>query len=74
MRTTINIPDDVYEIVSSFASARRISMGEALADLVRRGLNPPVEVAPEGGFPCFWVPKNAAPITLNKTLQVEDEE
>jgi hypothetical protein len=73
MRTTLNIPDDVYDVVSSLASARHISLGEALAELVRRGLNPPLLFETEGDFPRFRVPKEAGPITLEKTLQVEDE-
>ena len=38
MRTTVNLPEDVYEVARSIASAKRISLGEALAQLVRRGL------------------------------------
>src|SRR5437016_2635303 len=39
MRTTLNLPDDVYEVARSLAAARGISLGDALAELVRRGLN-----------------------------------
>jgi hypothetical protein len=70
MRTTVNLPEDVYEIARSLAAAKRISMGEALAELVRRGLHP---VRRLKTFPCFAVPKNAAPITLEQTLEAEDD-
>lgn len=74
MRTTINLPDDIYEVVRSTASAKRISLGEALAELIRRGLEPASRVeADESDFPRFSVSRHAAPITLDHTLDVEDE-
>jgi hypothetical protein len=73
MRTTVNLPDDIYEIARSVATAKRISLGEALAELVRRGLSPHSRIQEDSGFPCFRVSKNAAPITLEQTLDAEDE-
>ena len=74
MRTTVNLPEDVYEVARSIASAKRISLGEALAELVRRGLEPGSRIdSREPGFPCFSVSQNAAPITLARTLDAEDE-
>lgn len=72
MRTTVNLPDDVYEIARSIASAKRISLGEALAKLIRRGLEPVSRPDDEPGFPRFSVSRNAAPITLEQTLDAED--
>ena len=51
MRTTVNLPDDVYEAARSVAASKRLSLGEALAHLVRQGLNPPVEIDAEKAFP-----------------------
>lgn len=73
MRTTVNIPDDVYEIASSIASARRISLGEAIAELVRQRLRPPAPVNRKKGFPTFTVPRDACPITLAQTVAAEDD-
>lgn len=73
MRTTVNLPDDVYEAARSIAAARRISLGDALAELARRGLRPPQRVARKSAFPCFDVPPDAPPITLEQTLAAEDE-
>ena len=72
MRTTINIPDDIGDVIRSFADARGISLGDAVAELVRKGLRP--QPLREGSpFPCFAVPEDAAPITLEQTLSAEDE-
>ncbi|HXE13905.1 MAG TPA: hypothetical protein VN633_17385 [Bryobacteraceae bacterium] len=73
MRTTINLPDDVYDVVRSFAEGRRIPMGEAVAELVRKGLRPESRIRAQDLFPVFTVPDGAAPITLERTLSAEDE-
>ena len=73
MRTTLNIPDDVYDVVRSFAEAKGMPLGEALAALVRKGLKPESRISDRGVFPSFIVPEGAAPITLEQTLAAEDE-
>jgi len=73
MRTTLNLPDDVYEIAHAEADLRGVSLGEALAELVRRGMRPSASVGGRKAFPCFEVPKGAKPITLEQTLDAEDE-
>ena len=73
MRTTLNLPDDIAEVIRSFADVKRISLGEAVAQLVRKGLQPRVPASAEGGFPHFDVPEGVSPITLEQTLAAEDE-
>ena len=74
MRTTVNLPDDVYRAAKSLADAEGTSLGEALAELARRGLRPPAAFADSAkAFPCFALPANAEPITLEQTLAAEDE-
>ena len=73
MRTTLNLPDDLYEVVRSLAASKRISLGEALAELVRRGLQPKPSLNTSGAFPCFSVSPDAPPMTLEQTLAAEDE-
>jgi hypothetical protein len=73
MRTTINLPDDVYRIARSLAAMKGVPLGEALAELVRRGLKPTAAMNTERAFPCFAVPADAKPITLEQILEAEDE-
>lgn len=73
MRTTLNLPEDVCQVARSLASVKGVSLGEAVAELVRQGLNRPVRVDARKAFPCFTLPQNARPITLEQTLQAEDE-
>jgi hypothetical protein len=73
MRTTINIPDDVSDVIRSFADAKGVSLGEAVAELVRKALQPQSRIQNDAPFPCFSIPDGAAPITLEQTLAAEDE-
>jgi hypothetical protein len=73
MRTTLNLPSDVYEAASALAHSKSLSLGDAVAELVRQGMRPPVSVKSKRGFPCFPVAPDAPPITLEKTLALEDE-
>jgi hypothetical protein len=73
MRTTINLPDDVGEVIRSFADVKGISLGEAVAELVRKGLQSRLSPSEEGAFPTFHVPPGTPPITLEQTLAAEDE-
>jgi hypothetical protein len=73
MRTTLNLPDDVYELARSVAHSKNLSLGDALAELVRKGVRPAVSNPSTTGFPCFSVAADAPPITLEKTLELEDE-
>ena len=72
MRTTINLPDEVYEVVRSVAGAKGISLGDAVSDLIRRGLHAD-RVQSDAGLPCFVVQPDARPITLEHTLAIEDD-
>jgi hypothetical protein len=73
MRTTVNLPEDIYEIARSVASARRVTLGQALADLIRQGLHRESRVRDDSGFPCFPVTRSAPPITLEQSLNAEDQ-
>jgi hypothetical protein len=48
-------------------------MSEAVSEFVQRGLRPELPVTGEGDFPQFDVPEGAEPITLEQTLNVENE-
>jgi hypothetical protein len=73
MRTTLTLPDDVYKVARSLAADRRISLGDAIALLVRRGLQPIAPADTSKAFPCFRLPQGAEPITLERTLSAEDD-
>jgi hypothetical protein len=73
MRTTINLPDDVYEAARSVAAVKDITLGEALADLVRQGLRPPRMMENKNGLLIPVLPNDSPIITLEHTLAIEDD-
>ena len=73
MRTTLNLPDDITEVIRSVAEARGVSLGDAAAELIRRGLRNEARLGEDHGIPCFAVPADAPVITLERTLAAEDE-
>ncbi len=61
---------DVYRVAQSLAT----SLGEAIADLVRQQFGAAhTRINTRKAFPCFVVPDQAQPITLEQTLAAEDE-
>jgi len=57
----------------SLARTRSISLGAALSELARRGLQQERNVAGSGGFPLFHVSPGARAITLEDVKRMEDE-
>jgi hypothetical protein len=62
MRTTLNLPEDVYETARGLAAQKDISLGDAVAELVRKGFESPVNVDTRKAFPCFRVRPKASTI------------
>ena len=74
MRTTINLPDDVYRTAYSLAQYEKVSLGEALARLVRQNATSPRVESLSGSFPHFKCSTASRPITLEETLAAEDDD
>lgn len=73
MRTTVNLPDDVYEAARSVARDKDISLGEAIADLVRQGVRQGVVMEMKNGIPTVVLPRDSPIMTLEHTLAIEDD-
>lgn len=73
MRTTLTLPDDVYAVAKSLAVRHGVSIGEALAELARRGMNSEAPIDTSKVFPCFVLGSEVPTLTLERTLAAEDE-
>ena len=76
MRTTLTIDDELLAAAKSLARTKAQSLGEAVSELIRRGL----EATPrtngskkKSAFPTFSIPSGAHPITLEDVQRVDDE-
>jgi len=72
MRTTLTLDADILQAAKSLARARAISLGAAVSELARRGLEQE-RLGARGTLPHFHVPPGAKPITLEDVKRVEDE-
>ena len=77
MRTTMNIDDDVLELVRALADARRISLGAAVSYLVRRGATARMPHRIRNGFHTFATElapgmKRFGPEDIRRAMDEED--
>ncbi len=70
MRTTLAIDDDALEAARHLARRRRLSLGKAVSELVRRGVRQPLVTAERNGLAIVQLP----PDTPTATAAEVDEE
>lgn len=69
MRTTLNLPDDIYEEARNLSHYNKISMGEAIAKMIRSNSTPPAGIKlTASGVPYFDMPAGLPPLTLEHAL------
>jgi hypothetical protein len=74
MRTTLNLDDDVFQRVRTYAENRSLTMGKALSELVRRGLSAPPKTRVVNGLVVFDVPEDSEPVTSELVKRLDAEE
>ena len=70
MRTTLEIDDVVLAAARALGQSIGISLGAAVSELARRGLEPRLV---EGDFPTFAVSRETAPMTPDLVREALDE-
>ena len=73
MRTTLNLDDDVFNLVKRYAECRSLAIGKALSELARRGLSAPPRTRKVNGLTVFDLPADTAPVTSEHVKKLEDE-
>jgi hypothetical protein len=73
MRTTIDLDPEILSAARQIAADRSISIGKAISELARRGLETRVKSTTRQGFPVFQVPRGARPLTLENVRSDEDD-
>ena len=74
MRTTLNLDDDVLEILKQYAESRSVALGKAASELVRRGLDAPVQTRMVNGFHTVVLPEGSPKITSARVKQLLEDE
>lgn len=72
-RTTIAIDPDAMATARDFASRRRVSLGQAVSELIRRGSSRPLTTRVIDGLHLPVLPENSPVVPLARILELEDE-
>lgn len=74
MRTTLNLDDDVLQVLKEYAENRSVALGKAASELVRRGLAAPVQMRMVNGFCTVVLPPGSPKVTTERVKQLLEEE
>jgi len=73
MRTTLSLDDDVVEEVKAYADSRDVSLGKAVSELVRRGLQAPLQTRLVNGFHVVELPDGSPAVTSEQVRKLQEE-
>jgi hypothetical protein len=74
MRTTLTIDDDALRIARRFAKGRRISIGKAVSDLVRKSAEAPLPTKTVNGLTIFDLPADSPRVTSEQVRKLLEDE
>ena len=74
MRTTLNLDNDVLNLLKNYASDRSIPLGAAASELVRRGLETPVQMRMVNGFYAVDLPSDGPRVSSARVKELLEEE
>lgn len=74
MRTTVNLDDDVLQMAKQYARNRALGLGQAVSELVRRGINASRPTRTVNGLLVFDLPADSPRVTTEDVRTLEDED
>ena len=73
MRTTLNLDDDVLQMVREYSEARSLALGKAASELVRKGFATPTPTHMVNGVVVFDLPPESPAVTTEQIKAIESE-
>ena len=73
MRTTLNLDDDVLQMVREYSEARSLALGKAASELVRKGFATPTPTHMLNGVVVFDLPPGSPAVTTEQIKAIESE-
>ena len=73
MRTTLQLDDDVFDLVRRLANNRKVSLGQTVSDLIRKGLSSEARIRTEKGLVVFDLPEDSPLVTMECVKRLENE-
>ena len=74
MRTTLSLEDDAIKTIQAYAKSRRVSLGAAASELVRRGARYQVGTRKVNGLPVLDASDEFPVVTSERVRELCDEE
>ncbi len=74
MRTTLSLEDDAIRAIHAYAKRRRLSLGRAASELVRRGAGYQIGIKKVNGLPVLDASEEFPVITSKRVRELCDEE
>jgi len=74
MRTTIELPDDLHRIATSLARHNKRSLGQVVAELMRRGLEVPANRIVESQGICRIDDETGLPVVVGARRVMTDDD
>ncbi len=74
MRTTLSLDDDVVDIARDYAAVKNLSLGAAVSDLVRKGIEAPPPMRMRNGIAVLDLPPDSPRVTSERVKEVLDAE
>jgi hypothetical protein len=73
MRTTLSLDDDVFREAKVYAESRDLALGKAVSELVRRGLQAPLQTRVVNGFHVIELPPGSPPVSSEDVRKLQEE-
>ena len=73
VRTTINLDDDVFPLIKQYAESRRVPLGRAASELLRRGLAAKRPTRAVNGLTVFELPAESPQVTTQQVRRLEED-
>jgi len=72
MRTTLALEDDALELAREFARRKRITLGRAVSELLRRGARQALAMSKRGGLEVVKLPEGSRRVTADLVKRLAD--
>jgi hypothetical protein len=74
MRTTINLDDDILERLKDYAEDRSVALGKAASELMRKGLETPLQTRLVNGVHTVVLPPHSPKISSERIKDLLEDE
>jgi len=72
-RTTLQLEDDATQVAKAYAQRHRLTLGQAVSDLVRKAAERPLVTDQRSGLPVVRLPRRSPKVTAARVDELISE-